>query len=84
MHVYNKAVDMVVTFDTKGNATPVRFRLMNEHGEQQVIKITKVNYSNKSLIKVVYICEINLNNGRITCEIWFMIQEMKWILFSIG
>lgn len=87
MKVINKEIDLLCWFDKQGAATPIRFRLINEEGQDQVIKIEKI--LKKDLEKLagnrmfVYTCQSLINNETRILTLKYELDTCRWFLFKI-
>lgn len=87
MKVINKSIDMISYFLKDGSIKPVRFKLIDEDGENQVFKIQRVNYVDEEKIAGVlikkFICQVQINNIIKIFEIRYNSDQLKWVLFKI-
>jgi hypothetical protein len=65
---------------------PVRFRITDEHEEEQVVKIE--NYQerksdNFTKDKRIYDCLVIVNGVKKRAEIHYNISSMKWVLYNL-
>ena len=84
MKILNKPVAMVATFDKDGNVTLVRFQLKDENGENQTIKIERFILKEKRKDVQKFHCLIIVNERKHQCEIWYRMEEVKFILYSMN
>ncbi|WP_297419133.1 hypothetical protein [Clostridium sp.] len=86
MKAINKAVDMVVLFDKNG-VKPIRFKIINEDEEEQVVKIKRVISKEKQKIAgvsyIIFNCVVELNEYEKNCEIRFNVMDMIWYVYKI-
>lgn len=84
MKLINKPIEMIAIFNKDGKIKPIRFRLMNENGQYNVIKVEQVNVINKEKYQgiwhYIFLCEIILNCRQRLCEIVYNTETMKWYL----
>ena len=73
--------------DTKGNITPLRFKMETEDESYEVIKIDKViDRTNEKLAgnnMIVFNCQSLINNIEKRYEIKYEFSTCKWLLFKI-
>ncbi len=87
MRVIAKAVDMMAWFQDDGAIHPIRFRLKNEEGAQQVIKVDRI--CSKELEKLagnlmmVFKCQSEINGVLKPYELKYELETCRWILFKI-
>lgn len=86
MKVVAKPIDMVASFDKKGIATPIKFRI-EENDSYHVIKIDKViNRKSERLAgnpMLIYTCQGEVHNYEKIFEIKYDVSSCRWILFKI-
>ncbi len=86
MKVVRKEIDVLCWFDQQGYPNPMRFRLVDEAGENLVIKIDKV--VTRELEKLagnkmfVFTCQCAIQKNIRTVVIKYEIDNCKWILFK--
>lgn len=87
MKVLNKNVEMLCMFDMEGAPDPIRFRLTNEEGQKQVIKIEKILTreleklaGNKML---VYTCQSVINGEMRLFTIKYELDTCKWFIYKM-
>lgn len=77
-----KEIEMLVTYDVKGEIHPFRFRLEGEDESLIVINIDHIFYNEpdrkNEIIK--FRCSCVINNLKKTVEIYYKKYEMKWYL----
>lgn len=87
MELINKPIEMIAVFNKEGNIKPIRFRLMNEDAQYNVVKIEHVNVINKEKYQgiwhYIFVCVITLNNRQRLCEITYNTQTLEWKLRKI-
>jgi len=87
MKVVAKPVDMMAWFEDGGAIHPIRFRLKNEDGQQQVIKVDRI--CSRDLEKlagnpmVVFRCQSQINGLLKPYELKYELETCRWILFKI-
>jgi len=87
MKVVAKKVEMICVTDTKGNITPLRFRIENDDESRQVIKVDKViDREQEKLagnLMIVFTCQSLFNNVEKRYELKYELNTCKWMLFKI-
>ena len=87
MPILNKEIEMIVHVDKEGKMRPIKFRLTDEEGVEQVFKIKRlISQDNERVfngwsIKFVY--EVVINDTIKICEIRFFKETMMWRLEKI-
>lgn len=87
MKVIEKPIEMIASFDVKGNPTPIRFRLETEDESYQVIKIDKV--IDRSLVKcygdhmIVFHCQSIIGSLEKRYEVRYELNTCKWLLYKM-
>lgn len=87
MKVINKDIEMWCLFDTTGLPEPKKFRITNEDGQQQVIKIERI--VKRDLEKLagnrmfIYTCQSTINDEQRLLTIKYEIDTCKWFIFKM-
>jgi hypothetical protein len=79
----NKPVQMIVYSKIDGSMQPIRFKVSNEDGEDQVINIKGSRLKEYNKDRRIYECAIELNGMKKRIEVWFYIDSCKWIINNI-
>ena len=81
MKVLSQNIEVICHFDKVGKIKPIRFKIEEDNGFK-VINIVKVIRlcGNRSW---VFTCNVNIDGLQKICEIKYMIEDCKWILFKI-
>ena len=86
MKVVRKEIDVLCWFDQQGYPNPMRFRLVDEAGENLVIKIDKVisrEFEKLAGNKMfVFTCQCVIQKLVRTVVIKYEIDNCRWILFK--
>lgn len=81
-----KNIDMICTFDVKGDIRPVRFRII-ENDNNEVIKINRIVSKEKQKFTGkliwVYDCQSIINGIDRRYQIIYYIDNCQWILSKI-
>ncbi|MGH4122272.1 MAG: hypothetical protein ACREV6_05020 [Clostridium sp.] len=87
MKVIAKPIEMVAWTDTKGNISPVRFKITNKDESNSVVKIDKVICVEKEKLAgnnmLVYKCQSVINGADKLYEIKYELNTCRWMLFKI-
>ena len=87
MKEINKSIEMVAVTDKDGTIKPIRFRIITENEEMQVIKIKGLRQTED--IKIgndkarKFTCLIELNERQRLCEITYILASSKWYLYKM-
>jgi len=86
MKVCTKSIKMIAYFEEDGKIIPIRFKI-EEDDKCQVVKIEKIISTDKEKlcgnIAYVFTCNVIINGIQKTCEIKYLVEECKWIIFKI-
>ncbi len=86
MKVVRKEIDVLCWFDQKGYPNPMRFRLVDESGENLVIKIDKIMLREFEKLAgnkmFVFTCQCVIQKMIRTVVIKYEIDNCRWILFK--
>lgn len=87
MKVINKKIDIICWFDKDGNPKPLRFRISDKDGINNVIKIDNIlTVSSEKLAgnqMLVFECQGIINGILKRFVIKYELSTCKWILFKI-
>ena len=87
MKVVAKNIEVIAYFTEEGKITPLKFRIKNENGEYQTIKIEKVVDTKLERLcgnnAKVFTCQSNIDGIVKIYEIKFIIESSNFILFKI-
>lgn len=81
----NQSIEMVVFTDKTGIMQPLRFRITDENGTNQVVKIEKYQERKEDFFskgKRIFDCLVILNDTKRKAEIWYDKASMKWLLYN--
>lgn len=82
----NQPLEMLVVTDPNGKMQPVRFKITDEHDQEQVIKIEKYQErkpDNFTKDKRIFDCLVIVNGVKRRAEIHYIIGSMKWVLYNL-
>ena len=86
MKVLSKPIEMIAHFDKNGKIKPIRFKI-EENNICKVVKIEKIISTDKEKlcgnISYVFTCNVIIDGILKICEIKYLIEECKWIIFKI-
>jgi hypothetical protein len=86
MKLVNKPIEMIAEFKLD-SIKPIRFRITDENGEQQVYNIEgyrlkeTINRMNATIYN--FECNIIINNQKRLCEVWYNRDTCRWTLYKI-
>lgn len=87
MKIMNKEIELLCWFDREGVPNPLRLRLDDESGQQQVIRIEHVLTrdleklaGNKSLI---YTCQSTINGEQKLMTLKYELESCRWTLYKL-
>ena len=87
MKVVAKPIEVLSVMDTKGNITPLRFKMETEDESYRVIKIDKVIDRTQERLAgnymMVFNCQSLIDNIEKRYEIKYEFSSCKWVLFKI-
>jgi hypothetical protein len=87
MKVVAKPIEVISVTDTKGNITPLRFKIAKEDESNQVIKIDKIiDRTQEKLagnLMIIFNCQSLIGNLEKRYEIKYDFKTCRWILFKI-
>ena len=87
MKVVAKPIEVLSVMDTKGNITPLRFKMETEDESYRVIKIDKVIDRTQERLAgnnmMVFNCQSLIENIEKRYEIKYEFNTCKWMLFKI-
>lgn len=87
MKIVARPIEMVAWFTIEGIPNPVRFRIKNDDGEMDVVKIEKIVFKEREKIAgnemINYRCQSTISGQTKTLEIKYELSTCKWILFKI-
>ena len=88
MNLVNIPIDMIVQTDKKGNNTPLKIKVTDEGGDEQVIKIEKVIVREKEKVNrqyfLKYTCQAIINGAMRTLEITYCLDDCIWRLYRLS
>lgn len=86
MKLLNNPIEMVAVFFTD-RIRPIRFRLKDEEGYNQVIKIKHIRTTDSVKVAgveyIAYTCIVEINSLEKICEVRFCKMTMIWYLYKI-
>lgn len=78
---------MIAEYKRTGEVRPIRFRLTDENGEQQVYNVKKILSKSKEKFEGKVFWKFNIfieiNGFERLCEVRFYLVDMKWVLYKI-
>lgn len=84
MKVIMKPIEMIAWFTEEGIPKPLRYRLINEDGEQQVIKVDRIISTSQEKLAgnrmIVFTCQSCINNIEKVYELKYELSTCKWFL----
>ena len=87
MRIVVKPIEVISLTDTKGNITPIRFRVESEDESNQVIKVDRIIDRTQEKfagnLMMVFNCQSLIENIEKRYEIKYEFATCKWILFKI-
>jgi hypothetical protein len=87
MKVIAKPIDMIAWFEKEGKIHPIRFRIIDEAGNEQVIKIQRIFKVEKEKtagnVMYKYTCQSVINGTEKRYEIKYELDTCQWMLFKI-
>lgn len=86
MKVLNKSIDVLCLFDATGVPEPIRFRITDESGENQVVKLRIIKREFEKLAgnkMYVYTCQSVINNEMKILTIKYELDTCKWFIYKI-
>jgi hypothetical protein len=84
MRTVNKPIRMIAHFLPDGSIKPLRFQLETDEGELQAINIDGSRVMRKDKTYIEYECAITLNETKRRCNIRYLYQDLKWVLYGIN
>lgn len=87
MKVIRREIDIICWFDKEGNPKPLRFKISDKDGINNVIKINDIISSSKEKLAgnqmIVFECQGFINGLLKRFVIKYELSTCKWILFKI-
>ena len=87
MKIVSKEIELLCWFDRQGVPNPIRFRIVNEEGQEQVIKVDRILKREMEKLAgnkmLVYTCQSQINGELRLLTIKYELDSCKWILFKI-
>lgn len=78
---------MLCIFDTTGILSPIRFRIQNEDGQKQVVRVEKIIKKDIEKLAgnkmIVYTCQSSINGESRLYTIKYEIDSCKWFIYKI-
>lgn len=87
MKVVAKPIDVLAWFDKDGMPNPVRFRIIDDTGGFNVIKVDRVVIREKEKLAgnemLKFQCQSNIRGTEKPYELKYELKSCKWMLFKI-
>lgn len=87
MKVVAKPIEMLAWFDKDGVPNPVRFRITDEAGGFNVIKVDRIITRAKEKLAgnemLIFHCQSSVGGVERPYELKYELKNCKWILFKI-
>lgn len=87
MKVLVRSIEMICLFEKNGALQPIKFKINDEEGSEQVIKIHKIMKKDKIKLAgnqlYIFTCIVLVNGFEKICEIRYEISSLKWFLYKI-
>ena len=87
MKIVSKEIKMIALFEKNGKTQPIRFKITDDSGEEQTIKVDKINTEIEAkragIATIIYCCQSEINGINRQYEIKYRINEHKWELYKM-
>lgn len=79
----NKQIEVIAYYDLQENLKPLRFKIEDEYGGSKTVSVEHSIVKSKNVRIVEFICNVLINGQKHQCEIWFYINEFRWVLIDM-
>ena len=87
MKIVSKPIRMIAVFWPNKNPIPYKFKIQDEDGLMQTIKIDKILYSYTNRMagidSIIYECQSLIRGTDMRYELKYLIASCQWLLYKI-
>ena len=86
MKIIAKEIEMISVFKKDGKIEPIKFKISDNDGEEQLIRVSKITSVTETkmagITSVIFLCESVINEINKQYELKYRIGEHRWELYK--